>query len=400
MKNYIFLILIVFCFFDLSAQEKSASCTYENMSGETSELFKVYCMGERGKRMVTYEIVGKSKNLSKFESDKAIKDALSTWRNATGVAFKEVTEKTSHPHVKFLFDYNLDGSQLADARVYGCEQDFGDVIRINENKHTFSNDLAFGTYDLETVMLHEIGHVLGFAHNDEYESIMYYQISPSEKKVLNISDLQGAQKLFPGEFFSTADNIRGWSWDWENQLACYIYYDASKKQSKLIVRHYNGLKSFTEIKQHRIFSTGDNIRGLSWDIESNILSYVVYEKKENKTYLCKASFDGENLGQGQRTNMLSSGDNIRGWSWNTKVNRCSYIVFNGIRSELFRGQFDGVKFKDVGVVNIVSTGDNMRAWSWDRSNNFASYFEYKKRGNQSILYKAKYDGIAFTDRYQ
>ncbi|XP_022154823.1 metalloendoproteinase 1-MMP [Momordica charantia] len=51
--------------------------------------------------------------------------------------------------------------------------------------------------DLESVVTHEIGHVLGLAHSSVKEAVMYPSLSPRAKKVdLRIDDVEGAQALY------------------------------------------------------------------------------------------------------------------------------------------------------------------------------------------------------------
>ncbi|PIA35620.1 hypothetical protein AQUCO_03500166v1 [Aquilegia coerulea] len=51
--------------------------------------------------------------------------------------------------------------------------------------------------DLESVMTHEIGHVLGLAHSSVQEAVMYPSLSPRTKKVnLRYDDVKGVQALY------------------------------------------------------------------------------------------------------------------------------------------------------------------------------------------------------------
>ncbi|KAL1809252.1 metalloendoproteinase 1-MMP [Daucus carota subsp. sativus] len=51
--------------------------------------------------------------------------------------------------------------------------------------------------DLESVVTHEIGHVLGLAHSSVRDSIMYPSLKPRHKKVdLKLDDIRGVQALY------------------------------------------------------------------------------------------------------------------------------------------------------------------------------------------------------------
>ncbi|XP_021756357.1 metalloendoproteinase 4-MMP-like [Chenopodium quinoa] len=51
--------------------------------------------------------------------------------------------------------------------------------------------------DLESVALHEIGHLLGLAHSNVKESVMYPSLKPREKKLkLRFDDIEGVQYLY------------------------------------------------------------------------------------------------------------------------------------------------------------------------------------------------------------
>lgn len=53
-----------------------------------------------------------------------------------------------------------------------------------------------GTYDLETVALHEIGHLLGLDHSSEPNAIMFPVIPSGQAKSLHDDDIQGIRELY------------------------------------------------------------------------------------------------------------------------------------------------------------------------------------------------------------
>lgn len=61
----------------------------------------------------------------------------------------------------------------------------------------FNNASPYSAIDLESVAVHEIGHLLGLGHSSVEEAIMYPTISSGVRKVvLDADDIAGVQELY------------------------------------------------------------------------------------------------------------------------------------------------------------------------------------------------------------
>lgn len=143
------------------------------------------------------------KSLSLTTVEEVFKRSFGRWSSVIPVTFTEINEY-EYADIKIGF-YTGD---------HGDGEAFDGVLGILA--HAFSPEngkfhldaaetwaVDFGTeesgdaIDLESVVTHEIGHVLGLAHSFVKESIMYPSLKPRHKKVdLKLDDIRGVQALY------------------------------------------------------------------------------------------------------------------------------------------------------------------------------------------------------------
>ena len=138
------------------------------------------------------------------------------------ISFREVGGADS-PDIVVAFtpancgDYNMAGTVLAHADFPpGCGW-LGDAlprpVHFDDQENVWCIGAFLGQYDVETVALHEIGHVLGLYHSSIFGAVMFPSavISPSTNRALHPDDLEGVRALYPleGPLFAPFRKVPG-----------------------------------------------------------------------------------------------------------------------------------------------------------------------------------------------
>jgi Matrixin/Putative peptidoglycan binding domain/Ricin-type beta-trefoil lectin domain-like len=136
----------------------------------------------------------------------AVRNAFATWAAAAPLTFTE-TPAAQNPDVAIDWrpandpDRSMVGGVLAHADFPpGCSvvtNALPKPVHFDDSEHLWVVGAVSGGFDVETVALHEIGHILGLAHSDVAGSVMFPSVSSNTtKRALTADDLSGIRDLY------------------------------------------------------------------------------------------------------------------------------------------------------------------------------------------------------------
>lgn len=226
-------------------------------------LFSVTCAWN--KTALSYAFDAGTGDIAGDDERQAVRNAFITWSAAAPLAFREVATNES-PDILIRWgnaacgDANMAGGTLAHADYPpGCGF-YGNGIprpvHFDDQEHAWVIGTAGNSYDVETVALHEIGHILGLQHSSVSGAVMFPTVSANATvRVLTNDDVEGLRRLYPptGPIFarhsgkcldiegvSTANGADAHQWDYwggNNQIFKLEWVEAA--HYKLIAVHSN-----------------------------------------------------------------------------------------------------------------------------------------------------------------
>ncbi|XP_054825294.1 metalloendoproteinase 1-like [Prosopis cineraria] len=131
-----------------------------------------------GKKEFTYAFSPKNDTTL---SRPAFSDAFDRWSNVTGLSFTE-TPLWNESDIQIVFR-PLDGKE----GVLGgplFDNTTGSLVVYLDSNESWASPTDAMHVDMESVAMHQIGHVLGFGHATIREAVMYPFLKPKEKKVV------------------------------------------------------------------------------------------------------------------------------------------------------------------------------------------------------------------------
>jgi hypothetical protein len=137
----------------------------------------------------------------------AVRQAVATWAAAAPITCTEVGA-TQSPDV--LIDWRAaadpDRSMIGDIIAHadfppGCgvvTNSLPKPVHFDDSEHRWGNGAIVATHDIETVALHELGHILGLQHTTDGSAVMFHRIpTNSTNRVPRADDLAGITSLYP-----------------------------------------------------------------------------------------------------------------------------------------------------------------------------------------------------------
>ncbi|KAJ4828858.1 hypothetical protein Tsubulata_044333 [Turnera subulata] len=113
------------------------------------------------------------------------------WKRAVPFDFKYIGEDNVTADIKISFKKG-DGPQKALAYAFGPTSG----VMVFDADENWSNGAVPGKYDMGTVGLHELGHVLGLDHSSDKNAIMWPYIGDSTRRGLGLDDWYGMKALY------------------------------------------------------------------------------------------------------------------------------------------------------------------------------------------------------------
>ena len=137
----------------------------------------------------------------------AVRAAVASWAAAVPITFTEVGA-TQSPDVAIDWrpaadpDHSMIGGILAHADFPpACgiiTNTLPKPLHFDDSEHAWSVGAVPNAFDIETVALHELGHILGLQHSDVPGSVMFPSVDDNTtNRVLTADDLSGIRQLYP-----------------------------------------------------------------------------------------------------------------------------------------------------------------------------------------------------------
>ncbi len=258
-------------------------CGLSDIQDSDNLSFSVRCGWN--KKQIHYTIGNVTNDVPKADAIQAIKNAFNTWENASSITFIEVLPN-ENPDILVEWreaiedDYDMSGNVLAHADFpLDCSiitDKFPLPLHFDDTEHSWCIGAFVNQFDIETIALHEIGHILGLQHSNVQGSVMYSSVSSNFiKRNLTQDDISGIESLYVNSPNITDTEV----------LINDTLWNKVNNEDKIKIQQ--GLKEIGILKEEQIIK-GSKLKGYSENDELLNLSFSVSDILKNP---CKSLCD-------------------------------------------------------------------------------------------------------------
>lgn len=200
MKSKVLIILFVLLNFTFCKQDEVSNIDTFNIDGFTNSSDFIVSNLKWDKSVVSFGFTSDFPDKYK----EAVRNAFQTWDKVISINFSE----TQNPDINIIMGDLVHGgcpvNFLTTTLAHGCMNDpekwgnFAGDLHFNKNqKWSTSNSISKDEIDVETIALHEIGHILGLEHSFNNNSVLFaYYTKGSIKRTLTTDDIDGIRELY------------------------------------------------------------------------------------------------------------------------------------------------------------------------------------------------------------
>jgi hypothetical protein len=253
----------------------------------------------------------------------AVRAAMRTWAAAVPVTITEVGISDSPDFVVDWRsandpDFSMVGSVIAHADFPpGCDSvttTLPKPLHFDDSEHAWSIGAVANAFDVETVGLHELGHLLGLAHSSVAGSVMFPTIGAnSTNRALTQDDSDGIRTLYPHQS----------NWRWCHKCQGLFFSENANPRCPAGGAHENQ-GSGLYVLAHELPPTQDWQNDWRWCHKCQSLFFG-----GNPGPRCPAGGPHENQGSGNYSLLHQVGDapgQQADWRW---CNKCQSLFFGG-----------------------------------------------------------------------
>jgi hypothetical protein len=194
--------------FDLPTKEMMAMprCGMPDHPSDSPLAFSTSCAWVN-RDSLTYAFESGTADINGDDERQAVRNALATWSATVQMSFREVGPG-DNPDILVAWrqanevDRDMRGTVVAHADFPpGCgiiNNSLPRPLHFDDEENSWCIGAQAGALDVETVALHELGHLLGLQHSSVAGAVMFPTVSAnSTNRVLSPDDVEGVRRLYP-----------------------------------------------------------------------------------------------------------------------------------------------------------------------------------------------------------